>query len=331
MGLPPDWSCSKGNLMQKCATSRRSRWGFTLIELLVVIAIIGVLVALILPAVQQAREAANRTKCINNLKQLALAATEYHDAYQAFPSGWYCDEADAACVPYLAYPQMWSGLTGLLLNLEQGNLYNEINFDVGPMYLDTSNNQRAAPENLTSLRRSLDFFVCPSNRKAAASTTTATGTTGPAQPPPTLRVGPSDYRFNMAAGTQLNCTPTTDAGYDDCAYYDNGVAFRNSTISIADIRDGTSFTVLMGEVREGTWPDAPSCCVRTTMDRTINRALNVGGRPRFIYWSSQHNGVVNFARCDGSVSSIPFNIKKPVLLNIMTRDGGEAVSSDDLR
>ena len=148
---------------------------------------------------------------------------------------------------------------------------------------------------------------------------------------PTLRVGPSDYRFNMAAGQQLNCTTTPDAGYDDCAYYDNGMAFRNSTISMADIRDGTSFTVLMGEVREGTWPDAPSCCVRTTLDRSINRPLNVGGRPRYIYWSSQHNGVVNFARCDGSVSSLAFNIKKPVLVSIMTRNGGEAVSSDDFR
>src|SRR5271155_314977 len=68
----------------------RFRSGFTLIELLVVIAIIGVLVALIMPAVQAARESANKAKCQNNLKQLALAATEYHDAFNAFPAGWDC-------------------------------------------------------------------------------------------------------------------------------------------------------------------------------------------------------------------------------------------------
>ena len=68
----------------------RSRAAFTLIELLVVIAIIAVLVALIMPAVQSARESANRAKCQNNLKQLGLAAQEYHDAFSSFPAGWYC-------------------------------------------------------------------------------------------------------------------------------------------------------------------------------------------------------------------------------------------------
>src|ERR1044072_4166021 len=71
---------------------RRSRTGFTLIELLVVIAIIGVLVALIMPAVQSARESANPAKCQNNLNQLALAAQEYHGSFNSFPAGWYCQQ-----------------------------------------------------------------------------------------------------------------------------------------------------------------------------------------------------------------------------------------------
>src|SRR5690349_16839033 len=117
--------------------------GFTLIELLVVIAIIGVLVALIMPAVQAARESANRAKCQSNLKQLALAAQEYHDAFNSFPAGWYCYEADVNCVPYSAAPYMWNGLTGLLVKLEQGNLYNELNFNLPPF----------DPTNVTSVRR----------------------------------------------------------------------------------------------------------------------------------------------------------------------------------
>src|SRR5437588_10691824 len=95
-------------------TSRRdrSKAGFTLIELLVVIAIIGVLVALIMPAVQAARESANRAKCQNNLKQLGIAAQEYHDSFNTFPGGWYCipqvtdpmanTPGAANCVPYQA-------------------------------------------------------------------------------------------------------------------------------------------------------------------------------------------------------------------------------------
>ena len=159
--------------MRRTFGDGRSRDGFTLIELLVVIAIIGVLIALILPAVQSAREAANRAKCTNNLKQLGLAAQEYHDAFSSFPSGWLCDTTDPNCLPQAASAYMWNGLCGLFLKLEQGNLYNEINFDLPTNAID----------NVTSTRRTLEAFVCPSNRKALGvdtpkpTTTTKGGTT----------------------------------------------------------------------------------------------------------------------------------------------------------
>jgi prepilin-type N-terminal cleavage/methylation domain-containing protein/prepilin-type processing-associated H-X9-DG protein len=323
--------------MQKtqAGTPVRSRSGFTLIELLVVIAIIGVLVALLLPAVQSAREAGRRTQCINNLKQLALAATQYHDTSHSYPSGWYCDETVNTCVPYSSAPVMWSGLTGLLLYTEQRNLFNEMNFDLPPYFLDANNAVRPMPDNLTSLRRPINVFLCPSNPRAAtASTGTGTGTGtggGTTTGPSATRYGPSDYRWNMAAGRQLNCTPTTGAGYDDCAFYDNGIGYRNSLINVADITDGTSQTVLMGEVLEGTWSQGNDCCVRTTLDRFVGKPLSVGGRQAWIYWASKHPNAVNFAKCDGSVSTVSFQIKRPVLVSMMTRAGGEAISDDEMK
>jgi prepilin-type N-terminal cleavage/methylation domain-containing protein/prepilin-type processing-associated H-X9-DG protein len=304
--------------MQRFPKSRRRGAGFTLIELLVVIAIIGVLVALILPAVQQARESANRTKCINNLKQLGLAGQQYHDQFNSFPSGWLCSEYDPNCLPYAAQPYMWNGLIGLMLKLEQGNVYDELNFYTTPL----------DPSNFTSVRRTFDFFVCPSNRKPTAIT--ATGVTVGSGNPIVPRFGPMDYRGNMAAGQDPNCS-TIGTNAINCYYYDNGVTYRNSETNIADITDGTSTTMLFGETLQGTWPDATSCCVRTDMSRRINAPLMINGVRYYTYWSSKHNGVVNFARCDGSVSGINAQIKNTILIKIMTRNSGEAVSNDDFK
>jgi prepilin-type N-terminal cleavage/methylation domain-containing protein/prepilin-type processing-associated H-X9-DG protein len=294
----------------------QARRGFTLIELLVVIAIIGVLVALIMPAVQSAREAANRTQCLNNLRQLGTAAQEYHDAFGSFMSGWYCNAdpntGDPLCVPQGSQPYYWNGLTGLFLKMELNTNYAELNFLLPVNDLS----------NVTGTRRTMNVWVCPSNRRPqTVNNTTTTGVTTV-----TRKMGPSDYRGNMAAGYVIGCAnPLTDI---TCSYWDNGLTFMNSTISQADITDGSSNTALIGETLSGTWAQGSDCCVRTTTDRTINRPITISGVNYNTYWMSKHPGLVNFAYCDGSTRSVKQTIDKNVLVRIMTRAGGEAMSAD---
>ena len=311
--------------MRRTTFDRRSRAGFTLIELLVVIAIIGVLVALIMPAVQAARESANRAKCQNNLKQLGLAAQEYHDGFGSFPSGWYLDVnfvpgggAAPACMQGgpLLNNQLWSGLPVLFNKLEQNNLYNELNFSLGVF--------PNSPQNLTAVRRTLEAFVCPSNRKAG----TAAAATGAGKA--TIQLGPSDYRGNLAAGfdpTGGNCPPCPPNANNQCPYYDNGMTYLNSAVSIADITDGTTNTIFMGETTQGSWSDAGSCCVRTDVSRALKKPLANG----IMYWDSKHPSSLNFAKCDGSVQTVSQTINLNVLTKLMTRNGGEAISADEMR
>jgi len=334
----------------------RSRSAFTLIELLVVIAIIGVLVALIMPAVQAARESANRAKCQNYLKQLGLAAQEYHDTFSSFPSGWYClpqvfDQSgnlvggDPNCVINGATNSMWNGMIGLMLKLEQGNLFNEINFGFYP-----TGPYPYTVENTTSVRRSIEAFVCPSNRRTNTNAITITTQGGTST---STRYGPSDYRGNMAAGYTFpgqadpnNAGPGTNPNSCSngtapvtinnvntpvCLMYDNGVMFQNSQVNMADITDGTTNTMLIGETLMGYWPDATSSVIRTNIDRVINPKPNVNGQYSYTYWMSKHPNMVNFAKCDGSVSAVTNQINKVVLNKLMTRNGGESISSDEVK
>ncbi len=139
--------------------SARPKEGFTLIELLVVISIIGVLIALLLPAVQAAREAARRAQCVNNLKQIGLALFNYENSIGAFPPGYIDYQNNPIYTPDLDMGPGWGWAAMSLPYIEQQPLYNSINFSLGITV--TSNPATAA--NSTAVVTSLAVFQCPSD------------------------------------------------------------------------------------------------------------------------------------------------------------------------
>lgn len=202
-----------------------ARRAFTLIELLVVIAIIGVLVALLLPAVQQAREAARRTTCRNNLKQLGLAMHNYHDNYGTFPPGRivYISPTDdftasANGNATSGNGNCFSGFAQMLPHLDQGVIYNQINFNSGP---DTTANN-----NIAIIQPPV--FLCPTDTgfKALAQGAGFTGVTN----------------YVMSTGNTFPVSPKNPGGKPV-----TGIFYENSRVRIGDISDGTSQTVCLSE------------------------------------------------------------------------------------
>jgi len=208
---------------------RRLRPGFTLVELLVVIAIIGILVALLLPAIQAAREAARRGQCGNNLRQLAVAMHNYHDSLRTFPPGnlWYApghNWTDTNPAGQVLGSFGWPAF--LLPYLEQEALQEQINFDV-PAYVqsiaDYSNGTIRTlgdPLNREAANSMPPVFVCPSAHRVRSATEH------------------KDYGINGGYG--LCCVERNTASTE-------GIGYLNSAVAIKDITDGTSNTFMFLE------------------------------------------------------------------------------------
>ena len=210
----------------------RPRRAFTLIELLVVLAILGVLMGLLVPAVQKVREAANRLACQNNLRQLGLALHHYHLNNNAFPPGLYMtsDLQDA-----------WAtGFTYLLPYLEQDDLYRMYHFDA-PWY---------ATSNYEAVGYEVKTFFCPSNRtEGSMDLTPLVAQWGVAMPP---KAGSCDYAFckgaNAGLGQDAPRVPQEARGVFNVSS-EGGVLF---TVRLLDISDGTSTTFAMGDAAGGS-------------------------------------------------------------------------------
>jgi prepilin-type N-terminal cleavage/methylation domain-containing protein len=210
-------------------TTRLSR-AFTLVELLVVIAIIGVLVALLLPAVQAAREAARRLQCSNHLKQIGLAMHNYHDAMRTFPSGTIVSNTLSWRVFIL--PQM-----------EQQTLYERFSFDSG-LWNGGTNNE--GPNKLIHALNKIPGYLCPSAEREMA------GNGSSRLSNPTRETYVSHY-YGVAGPVGTN--PVTGNPYSHAAtpgghggFAEGGILYRNSSVSVGAVRDGTSKTLLVGEL-----------------------------------------------------------------------------------
>ena len=213
-----------------------SRSAFTIVELLVVITIVGILVALLLPAVQAARGAARRTQCCNNLKQIGLALTNYHDSFGTFPSGY----LTGVTPPTSAVPARadtgpgWGWCSLILPYMEQGAVWNALDFSV-PI--------ERAPSIVT---QTIPTLLCPSNEL-------------------TWQWWPAEVLDINGNPTRLICkiafAPYVGMlGSNDVSPAGDGMFFRNSSIRMQDIIDGTSQTIAVGErayvLGEATWVGA---------------------------------------------------------------------------
>jgi prepilin-type processing-associated H-X9-DG protein len=299
------------------------RSAFTLVEALLVIAIVAVLSTLLFSAIQQAREAANRAACANNLRQIGLACHSYHDNNDVFPPGY---TAAANADPTSTRPG-WGWAAHLLPYLDQSALSQSIDF-CWPI---------EAPGNAAARLTVVKVFLCRSDPSVPAAFTIVDGAGQPI-----VDAAPISYAATSGA-----------AELDQIPGPLEGVFYRNSRMRIADITDGTTTTTLIGD-RSWNWsmatwagavqgsvlhggprnphrnsPDAaypaPSFCL--AQNKRFNDRTDLDGA--LDDFSSLHPGGINMLFADGTVRFLRDTMDPVVFTAMGTRAGGEVVTEAD--
>jgi prepilin-type N-terminal cleavage/methylation domain-containing protein/prepilin-type processing-associated H-X9-DG protein len=324
--------------------------GFTLVELLVVIAIIGILVALLLPAVQAARESARRAQCVNHLKQLGLASLNHHDTHKHFPTGgWgsrWCGDSDRGfdkgqpggfffvVLPYIEAQDVFTIGTGF----------------APPQKIKPNTERNAIPQS---------FFHCPSRRSFMAypmdETTKKQNPTHFNANNYTTLVAKTDYAANCGTPlvTGLTSGPASIAAGDTSYVWPDtsqftGVNFVRSEIKIREITDGLTKTYLVGEkylnpdgyenatdggdngtAYDGSNSDLIRSSHYSVQGSTVVSLPPLQDRPGVAAsdnWGSPHPGGLNMGMCDGSVQSISYDIDLEMHRRLGHRRDGEVVT-----
>jgi prepilin-type N-terminal cleavage/methylation domain-containing protein/prepilin-type processing-associated H-X9-DG protein len=296
---------------------------FTLIELLVVISIIGVLIALLLPAVQAAREAARRAQCVNNLKQIGLALHNYEGVHLVLPPG-YVSSFDATGTD-LGPGWGWSAM--ILPQVEQPAVFSSLNFSLNV----------EVPANLTARLVVIGGFLCPSDKFDAS---------WPALDRDPLTGAPKGEICRVASSNYIGMNGVSEPGPEG-----EGVLFRNSRIGFRDITDGLSQTLAVGErshlLGPATWTGAVTGALLYDDDGDAIGTPELETGPGMILghsgegagpganrsepnqFYSLHSGRgVNFLFADGHVAFLKATMNYKTYVALSTRGGGEVISGD---
>jgi prepilin-type N-terminal cleavage/methylation domain-containing protein/prepilin-type processing-associated H-X9-DG protein len=325
----------------------RHRNGFTLIELLVVIAIIAILIGLLLPAVQKVREAAARSQCLNNLKQLGLACHNYHSAYEKLPYGVlrrqtpeYPHPQNEPSGPFSRYALMYQ----LLPFIEQENLYKRWDqYNFGNNEIDPATGVSHGPGAF--VLQTVKTLACPSNPNASNHISEPSD--------------PADSRWALTsyygcAGTRGY--PRRGPSVPNLFQYRDGIFDQNRQNTLPGISDGTSNTLMLGErhyfdpifdsvtgdkIKDWGWVwfgaqgDAfLACGVPMNFKLPANFATLDGATQQLLFddrinaFGSGHTGGANFAMGDGSVRFITQTISPVTFLALGTKSGGEVIPGD---